>query len=122
MILVAYRHGFRASEWVDLRWDQIDVEQATLAVRRVKNGSTATQPIRGDELRAQRKLAREQDPKSPLVFMSQRGSPFTRAGFARMVERAGMPLISGLRRIRTCCAIMRLCPGQSTLRGVVFTI
>src|SRR5215831_4652076 len=35
MILVAYRHGFRASEWVGLRWDQIDFEQATLAVRRV---------------------------------------------------------------------------------------
>jgi integrase len=27
MILVAYRHGLRASELVDLRWDQIDFEQ-----------------------------------------------------------------------------------------------
>ena len=24
MILMAYRHGFRAAELVDLRWDQID--------------------------------------------------------------------------------------------------
>jgi type 1 fimbriae regulatory protein FimB/type 1 fimbriae regulatory protein FimE len=38
MILVAYRHGFRASEAVDLRWDQIDFEAATLAVRRAKKG------------------------------------------------------------------------------------
>jgi site-specific recombinase XerD len=36
-----------------------------------------------------RRLAREQDPKSPFVFTSERGSPFTTAGFARMVERAG---------------------------------
>jgi integrase len=36
MILVAYRHGLRASELVDLRWNQIDFETATLAVRRAK--------------------------------------------------------------------------------------
>ena len=40
--------------------------------------------------RALRKLQREQDPKSPFVFTSERGSPFTTAGFARMVERAGV--------------------------------
>ena len=39
MILVAYRHGLRASELVDLRWDQIDFTRATLAIRRVKQGS-----------------------------------------------------------------------------------
>jgi type 1 fimbriae regulatory protein FimB/type 1 fimbriae regulatory protein FimE len=89
MILVVYRHGFRASELVDLRWNQIDFEAATLAVRRVKKGSPATHPIRGDELRALRRLQREQDPKSPFVFTSERASPFTTAGFARMVERAG---------------------------------
>ena len=38
-------------------------------------------------MRALRKLQREQDPKSPFVFTSERGSPFTTAGFARMVER-----------------------------------
>jgi site-specific recombinase XerD len=36
-----------------------------------------------------RRLAREQEPRSPFVFTSERGAPFTRAGFARMVERAG---------------------------------
>jgi integrase len=89
MILVAYRHGLRASELVDLRWDQIDFPTATLHVRRVKKGSPATHPILGDELRALRRLLREQEPKSPFVFTSERGSPFTTAGFARMVERAG---------------------------------
>jgi integrase len=28
-------------------------------------------------------------PKSPFVFTSERGAPFTTAGFARMIERAG---------------------------------
>jgi len=89
MILVAYRHGLRVSELVDLRWDQIDLETANLAVRRVKKGSPATHPIRGDELRALRKLQREQNPKSPFVFTSERGAPFSAAGFAKMIRRAG---------------------------------
>ena len=89
MMLVAYRHGLRASELTDLRWDQIDFNAGNLAVRRVKQGTPATHPIRGDELRALRKLAREQEPKSPFVFTSERGAPFTTSGFARMIERAG---------------------------------
>jgi integrase len=89
IILLVYRHGLRASELIDLRWDQVDFNAATLAVRRAKKGTPSTHPIRGDELRALRRLAREQDPKSPFVFTSERGAPFTTAGFARMVERAG---------------------------------
>jgi site-specific recombinase XerD len=58
-------------------------------VRRAKKGTPATHPIRGDELRALRRLQREQEPKSPFVFTSERCAPFTTAGFARMLERAG---------------------------------
>ena len=89
MILVAFRHGLRASELTDLRWDQIDFAHATLAVRRVKAGTPATHPIMGDELRALRRLQREQDPQSPFVFTSERGAPFGATGFARLLERAG---------------------------------
>src|SRR5512143_3487565 len=90
MVLVAYRHGLRASELVDLRWDQVDFRTATLHVRRVKQGTPSTHPILGDELRALRRLQREQEPKSPFVFTSERGTPFSPAGFARMLERAGV--------------------------------
>jgi integrase len=38
MVLVAYRHGFRPAELVDLRWDQIDFASGALHVRRVKRG------------------------------------------------------------------------------------
>ena len=89
MILVAYRHGLRVSELVDLRWDQIDFAHARLHVRRAKEGTPATHPIPGDELRALRKLQREQEPKSPFIFTSERGSPFSTSGFAKLVERAG---------------------------------
>jgi integrase len=89
MVLVAYLHGLRAAELVNLRWEQIDFASANLHVRRVKQGTPSTHPILGDELRALRRLQREQDPKSPFVFTSERGAPLTTAGFARMVERAG---------------------------------
>jgi type 1 fimbriae regulatory protein FimB/type 1 fimbriae regulatory protein FimE len=36
MVLLAFRHGLRASELVDLRWEQADLENAILHVRRVK--------------------------------------------------------------------------------------
>jgi len=90
MILVAYRHGLRVAELVDLRWDQVDFKTAILHVRRVKAGTPGSHPILGDELRALRRLQREQEPKSPFVFTSERGAPFTTAGFARMMERAGI--------------------------------
>jgi integrase len=89
MVLVAYRHGLRASELVDLRWEQVDFRTASLHVRRVKQGTPSTHPILGDELRALRRLQREQEPKSPFLFTSERGAPFTTPGFARMIERAG---------------------------------
>ena len=41
--------------------------------------------IVGDELRALRRLQREQEPKSPFVFTSERGTPFTTAGCSCIV-------------------------------------
>ena len=55
----------------------------------LKNGSPATHPLTGKELRALRRLQREQKTKSPFVFTSERGTPFTKRGFQAMVERAG---------------------------------
>jgi integrase len=86
MILLAYRHGLRASELVDLRWEQVDFNHAVLHVRRTKNGTPATHPLTGKELRPLRDLKRES--RSTFVFVSMRGSPFSVSGFRRMVERA----------------------------------
>src|SRR5262245_2343286 len=59
MILVAYRHGLRASEVCDLQWQQIELSEGRLHVHRVKNGVASVHPIRGDEMRSLRKLRRE---------------------------------------------------------------
>ncbi len=82
MILVAYRHGLRVSELVDLRWHQVDFRMATPA----RAAGQAGHSQHGNELRALRRLQREQDPKSPFVFTSEREAPFTR----RRIKSGGL--------------------------------
>jgi integrase len=89
MVLLAYRHGFRPVELVTLRWDAIDFSHGQIHVNRAKNGAPSVHPLSGVELRALRRLKREQQP-SPFVFTSERGSPFTTAGWRKMVARLGV--------------------------------
>ncbi len=44
MILIAFRHGLRASELCGLQWSDIEFETGTLHLRRAKGGTTATHP------------------------------------------------------------------------------
>ncbi len=96
MALVAYRHGLRAAEVVDLRWSQVDLHNARLHVRRVKNGDASVHPLKGDEMRALRKLKREAG-STEFVFTSERGAPFSKAGFAKMIARAGVAAGLGIK-------------------------
>ena len=50
LVLMMYRHGLRVSEAIGLRRDDINLDQARLWVRRLKNGLAVEQPITGDEL------------------------------------------------------------------------
>jgi type 1 fimbriae regulatory protein FimB/type 1 fimbriae regulatory protein FimE len=92
-ILIAYRHGLRASELVALRWDDIDLQTGKLHVRRAKGGTSSVHPIGARESRALRKLQRDMiaagTMTSPYVFVSERGSPLSIAGYQRMVARVG---------------------------------
>jgi integrase len=87
MLLICFRHGLRASELCELQWSDLEFETATLHIRRAKGGTAATHPLLGDEMRALRALKRAA--KSPFVFVSERGAPFTVSGLPKLVERAG---------------------------------
>jgi integrase len=93
MILIAFRHGLRASELVNLRWDAIDFHAANLHVRRVKNGTPSTHPLTGRELRDLRRHKRESKASS-FVFVSERGAPLSTEGFSRLLQRAAV--VAGL--------------------------
>src|SRR6266542_468472 len=85
MVLLAFRHGLRAAELVDLQWSQVEFETGVLHVRRVKAGTPASHPLTGRELRALRRLQRESP--STHLFMSERKAPISTDGFQKMVER-----------------------------------
>jgi type 1 fimbriae regulatory protein FimB/type 1 fimbriae regulatory protein FimE len=89
LIMMAYRHGFRASELIALRWDQIDLKAGTLHVSRLKHGSPSSHPLRGPELRALRVWRRDQGDAVPYVFTSLRGGPMTRRTVHHVVAEAG---------------------------------
>ena len=108
MILLAYRHGFRASELCDLQWHQVELDAGRLHVRRAKRGTPSVHILQGDEIRALRRLRREQE-ASKHVFSTERGGAMTAKGFntliGRLGERAKMPF-----SIHPAC--VRLCIGK----------
>jgi type 1 fimbriae regulatory protein FimE len=89
MILIAYRHALRVSELTSLRWDQVDLAQGLLHVRRRKNGNPSTHPLHGPELRALRRLQRDY-PNCPYIFTGERKGPLTDSTVRKMVARAGI--------------------------------
>ena len=103
MILIAYRHGLRASELVDLRWDQIDFNRATLAVRRVKRAPL--QRIRSAATSCGRcaGCSASRNPRSAFVFTqrARRALQHSRICQARGARRRGRRS-SASRRTRTC--------------------
>jgi len=89
LILIAFRHALRVSELVSLRWDQVDLKQGMLHVNRAKNGSPSTQPLRGPEIRALRRLQRDY-PETPYVFVTERKGPLTTSSVRKLITRAGV--------------------------------
>ena len=89
MILIAFRHGLRASELVALQWHAIDFNRAEVHIARTKGSASSTHPLTGRELRMLRRLQREQDPKASFVFTSERGTPFATGGYRKMIARLG---------------------------------
>ena len=58
-------------------------------VRRLKNGTPSVHPLRGDEVRALRRLRREQESGSIFVFLTERDAPMTAKGFHSTMRRLG---------------------------------
>jgi integrase len=115
MILTAFRHGLRAQEIADLEWTQIeDGRTPIMHVRRVKNGRPSQHPIRGDEMRALRKLPRT----SPYVFTTERGGQFTADAINRQIKsigrRAGIEFPVHAHMLRHACGYKLANKGHDT--------
>lgn len=94
MILIAYKHGMRASEVCNLRLPDIDMKNGSIVIERLKGSLRTTQALtehRGEpllnELRALREWLRQR-PKdgSDFLFVSQKGGRLDRSQFFRIFK------------------------------------
>ncbi|MDK2377969.1 tyrosine-type DNA invertase [Serratia fonticola] len=94
LILLAFRHGFRISELLNLRYHDLEMIEGRINIRRLKNGFSTVHPLMSDEckaimewnqVRAQWKPA--VDPE--IVFISQRGTQLSRGQAWRIIRQAG---------------------------------
>jgi integrase len=115
MVLVAYRHGLRASELVDLRWDQIEFASGALHVRRVKRGTPSTHPVLGDELRALRRLSASRSPSRPSCSLQSGARPSAPLASPAWWSEPGLKQGSASRPTRTCSGTLAVT--RSPTRG-----
>jgi type 1 fimbriae regulatory protein FimB/type 1 fimbriae regulatory protein FimE len=118
LILIAFRHGLRASEVCDLEWSQVEFgRSAALHVRRKKNGKPSVHPLRGDEIRALREL-RRQFPDSGYVFATERNGPFTPDAVNQLIKRigrrAGFDFVAHAHMLRHACGFALANAGHDT--------
>jgi site-specific recombinase XerD len=104
MILLAYRHGLRASEICGIKLADIDVKAGSISIRRLKGSLHTIQPLyqhRGqpllDETAALRAWLRKRPADgSDYLFTSQKGGKLGRTQFFRnfqtVAESAGLPV------------------------------
>jgi len=103
MILLAYRHGLRASEVCGLKLADMDLKAGSISIRRLKGSLHTIQPLyqhRGqpllDETAALRAWLRTRPADgSDYLFTSQKGGKLSRTQFFRnfqkVAEAAGLP-------------------------------
>jgi type 1 fimbriae regulatory protein FimE len=93
LLLMMYRHALRVAEVVDLRWEQVSLDEGKLHVNRLKNGDPSIHFLEGDEIRALRRL-RKEHPDVAFLFWSERQAPLTCRSVHAVVARAGQ--VAGL--------------------------
>ena len=96
LILMMWRHGLRCGEAAAIEWPDIDLDDGRIYIRRLKGSRSGEHPLNGDEIRALRRLKREQGDHARWVWLSERGTPMSKAAIAKMVERLGARVLPEL--------------------------
>jgi len=89
LLLLAYRHGLRASEVGLLRLSDLDLERARIRIRRLKGSLGGEHPLQPDEVRLLRAWLRRRKDTRPWLFPSRRGTPISRKTLDYLMKRYG---------------------------------
>ncbi len=118
MIMMAFFHGFRATELVNLIWEQVNLQDASLHVTRAKKGSESVHPLSDEQISALRELGNN---RTGYVFITERGGPLTTSTFFKIVARAGrkagLPIKVHPHMLRHGCGYYYANKGKDT-RGI----
>lgn len=87
-LLVMYRHAFRVSELINLKWSDIDFVSGQIKVNRLKGSVSGVHPLGADEIKALKLLYRNK--KSNYVFISSQGKPLSNFTVNKAVSRIGI--------------------------------
>jgi type 1 fimbriae regulatory protein FimB/type 1 fimbriae regulatory protein FimE len=88
MLLIGYRHGFRATELLDTRRTDVDWDARTIWVARSKGGLSTEQPMAEDELDALSEYLESRTDDTQWIFVSERVRRMTRQGLYYLVRAA----------------------------------
>src|SRR5437667_2553302 len=84
MILIAHRHGLRASEVTGLRVSDVDLKRGTIYCRRAKNSRSSLHPLKPDEAAALEWVLRQLKSRTnEYVFQSERAEKLSRSALLR---------------------------------------
>jgi integrase len=78
ILLLAYRHGLRASEVGLLQFQDLDFSQQQIRIHRLKNSTSGMHPLRPDEAKAIKAYFRHRLYESPTLFTSKHCDPISR--------------------------------------------
>ncbi len=88
ILLMMYRHGLRVSELINIKLKDLNLQQSSLWVNRLKNGLSGNHPIKGDELRAIKRYLKTRSDQLPYLFINERGNQFTRQAINYIINQA----------------------------------
>ena len=103
IVVLAFRHGMRASEICNLELKDVDLVNGQITVRRLKHSLTTTQPladVQGSPLLSEKRVLRAYlkqrgNHPSKFVFVSQKSGHISRSQvhrmFAELAEQSGLP-------------------------------
>ena len=107
LFLLIFRHGLRVSELTNLKLNQIDLKSGQIFCKRLKKSLSTAHPLQADELRLLKAYIKDRDSHSPYLFISERGTPFTRGGIYYLVkviaERGKLPFHVHPHMLRHSC-------------------
>jgi integrase len=89
LLLMLFSHGLRLTEALRLTFR--DLDRGILHIKRRKSGVSGDHKLRGIEIRALRRLQREnRHPAGDLIFTSERGGPLSSRNVQLMIDRVAV--------------------------------